>query len=91
MDIRKIYKYRDYKPPVLHLEFLTDEEFDIAWQIVTAFETAGVAFACVLPNALNKDVLNLHTYGLISKAEEQNIYNEIIALDELKDYLITLN
>lgn len=89
--IKNSLKYREYQPPVIHLEFLSNEEFEIAWQIVNAFEGSGVAFACVMQNAINENELNLHTYGIMTELEEQSIYAEIRKMPELKEYTITLN
>lgn len=75
--IKKVIKYREYAPPVLHLEMLNERELDIAFQIVKIFEEAGVAFACILRNEIRKDELNIHIYGFISKKEKKQIFAEV--------------
>ena len=57
--IKKSLRYREYTPPIIHLEFLSDEEFNIALQIVGAFEGACVAFATVTNNDKQESVLNV--------------------------------
>lgn len=75
--IKKAMKYREYTPPVLHLEMLNGRGFDIAFQIVRIFEEAGVAFACILRNEIRTDELNIHIYGFISKKEKKQIFAEV--------------
>lgn len=89
--IRKILKNREYTPPILHLEFLNENDLDIAWQIIQAFEGSCVAFVCVLRNELNDREINIHTYGIMSKKEKKNIYKELSTLNEYEGYTVTFD
>lgn len=80
-----ILKWRDYTPPVLHLEFLEADEAEMLWQVISAFEGAGVAFVVVEKGRYKKELL-VRVFGIISKQEKKAISHELREIEALKKY-----
>ncbi len=79
---------RGYDAPILHLENIEDEDLEIAMQILGAFEGCGIAFGAVFYNEV-QDNINVHTYNM-NDDESQEVFEEVCAIEELKDYEIKL-
>lgn len=87
--LKNMLKYREYTPPVIHLEFLSEDDFNVAWQLVEAFEGAGVAFAVLTQTG--KKELTLSTYGIMTDTETLEMYRELRLMDAYKGYSIVLD
>ena len=87
--VKNVLKFREYTPPVIHLEFLCTNDLNVAKQLVKAFENAGVAFAVLTQTG--KKELTLSTYGIMTYTERLDIYRELRLMDAYKEYSILLD
>lgn len=87
--IKNALKFREYQPPVIHLEFLSKNELNLAMQIIDSFEGAGVAFGAVYKHG--KKTLALHLYGLMSEKEKSDILDELRSMSALAEYKIIVD
>ena len=80
------YFKNDFLAPVLHLEFLADEELFVAWQILNSFDIAEVPFCALVKK--RKDLLQLNVFNSVPDDEIETILNELANIEELDGYKI---
>ena len=77
---------KDFLAPVLHLEFLKNEELYIAWQVLNSFDVAEVPFCAITRE--RKDLLQLNIFNAVPDEEVEAILDELANIEELDGYKI---
>ena len=76
---------KNFLAPVLHLEFLKNEELYIAWQILNSFDIAEVPFVAITRE--RADLLLVNVFNSVSDGEVETILEELAEIEELDGYL----
>ena len=80
------FSKKDYLAPVLHLEFLKNEELYIAWQVLDSFDIAEVPFCAITRE--RADLLQLNIFNAVPDEEVEAILDELANIEALDGYKI---